>query len=223
LAQLDPGGPAPNPLADESRRRSSFGLPVAGRAAGGLIAGLNLTSEQLGLALPAGSSRGSSSRRAHGPLGQQAQRALLAIEVERSMLNARHSLGGFAPLSGERLKRALLTPGLALLVLRAVGCSDGSQPLVALACEQVHPPPAAASPATSSDDRPPAHLTVLLQRTMYQALSAAGGGTPADLLVLPPWLERAGAILAQHCQGLEPGAAAEAMGGRAGAVDVVME
>jgi hypothetical protein len=189
-----------------------------------MVAGLNLTSEQLGPALPAGSSRGNSSRRAHGPFEQQAQRALLAVEADRSMLNARHALGGSSRLSCERLKRALGTPGLAVLVLRAVGCSDVSQPLVALACERLHPPPPAgtASPAaTPSDGQPLGHVTVLVHRTTYLTLSAGGAAAPADLLVLPPWLERAGAILAQHCQGLEPGAAAEALG-RAWASDVVM-
>lgn len=191
-------------------------MPVAGRAAGGLVAGLSLPSEQLLLALPAKSSRGSSSRRPHGPFEQQAQRALQAVDVDRSMLNARHGLGGFAPLSCERLQRVLSTPGLTVLVLRAVGCSDASQPLVALACDQMHPSPGAASPAPPSDTPrpPPAPVTVVVHRTMYQSLSAAAGGAPADLLVLPPWLEHAGAILAQHCQGLEPGAAAGALGGR---------
>jgi len=193
------------PPDDETVCHASVGPAPASRPSSSLVSGLNLTSEQLGvMGLPAAGSRGTGGRRSHGPLGQQAQRALLGVEADRSMLNARHGLGGKAPLCTERLKKALSTPGLAPLLLRTVGATDATQPLVALACEQLHPAPARAG----------AHVTVLVHRQLFEMLSAATGGAPVDLLLLPPWLEHSGMLMAHHCQSVGPGAAEQALAGR---------
>lgn len=198
----DPAGPG-RALADGAPRRSSFG------SGSGLVSGLSLSTDQIGAALPASSSRGGGGgRRPPGPLGLLAQRALLGVEADRSMLNAKHGLGGLAPLCADRLRHALSAPGLAPLLLRAAVASDRTQPLVALACEQLHPRAAGAA------DRPQpgggaAVITVLLQRQALEKLrlSSAGAGAGAGavdlwILILPPWIEHEGMILAHHCQGV---------------------
>ena len=196
--------PGPGPLVPSS------GVTRDGRSGGrrssGLVAGLSRPN-QLGAALPAGA-RGGSRRPATGPLGQEAQRALHAVEADRSMLNAKHGLGGLMPLCADRLRMALVTPALEALLLRAVATSAASQPLVAVTCERLHPPPVDGAP----------HTVLLLQRATFEKTRLGEGILPlsADLLLLSPWCEHDGRLLGHHCQAVEPGAAEKALAGSEG-------
>jgi len=124
------------------------------------------------------------------------------------MLNARHGLGGLMPLCADRLRMALVTPGLEALLLRAVATSAASQPLVAVTCERLHPPPVDGAP----------HTVLLLQRATFEKTRLGEGILPlsADLLLLSPWCEHDGRLLGHHCQAVEPGAAENALAGSQG-------
>eukprot|EP00967_Tisochrysis_lutea_P153520 scaffold303202_cov32-Tisochrysis_lutea.AAC.1 len=182
---------------DNAPRRANTGLSLASRKSGNLVAGLSLTPDQLGVALPAGSSRGGNGRRSHGAFGLQAQRALLAVEADRSMLHARYGIGLATPLNIERLRRILCPNGVASRLLRVAAVSDTSQPLILVSCRQIHPVISGSG------------VDVLLHRQTFENVSVVCGGSPASILIFAPWLEYSGMLMAYHCQAVIEGAVDE--------------
>ena len=211
-----PGGAGPSaarPLDDEIEEDSSddgrdslrvpiedvVETPAQRPQRSSLVSGLDLRSDQLGEAQPAGtSSRGGTARRMPGALAALAHRVAGAAASDRQMMLVRYGLGGAALPQPSAVDAAIAGPnplaGLLAFHLRRV-CAYGV--LVTAECDQVHPPPAE-----------PAPRLVMLHRSAAVHVSRAAAGY---FLVLPPAnLRVAQLLLAEHVEAWPGGAAAVA-------------